>query len=100
MTESKSRFQREKVFDLLSSPNPEGLTRLQIARCLGIERGSICYRVAELRDQGRLWVVKKGLCPITHAKAEFLTTNPEVAERAHAEQARRKERDEKTGRLF
>ena len=94
------RFQREQVFDLLSSNNPDGLTRLQISRCLGIERGSICYRVAELRDQGRLWVVKKGLCPITHTKAEFLTTNPEVAERAHAEQARRKENKEQTGKLF
>lgn len=99
MTESKSRFQREKVFDLLSSPNPEGLTRLQIARCLGIERGSICYRVAELRDQGRLWVVKKGLCPISHTRAEFLTTNPDVAAAAKAKRAERKDR-EQTGKLF
>ena len=99
MTESKSRFQREKVYDLLSSPNPEGLTRLQIARCLGIERGSICYRVAELRDEGRLWVVKKGLCPISHTRAEFLTTNPDVAAASKAKRAERKDR-ELTGTLF
>lgn len=84
---------------MLSSPNPDGLTRLQIARCLGIERGSICYRVAELRDEGRLWVVKRGLCPITHTLAEFLTCNREVAEAAQAKQAQRVEK-ELTGRLF
>lgn len=99
MTESKSRFQREKVYDLLSSPNPEGLTRLQIARCLGIERGSICYRVAELRDEGRLWVVKKGICPISRTRAEFLTCNPDVAAASKAKRAERKDR-ELTGKLF
>ena len=99
ITEQQRRFQREQVYDLLSSNNPDGLTRLQVARCLGIERGSVCYRVAELRDKGCLWIVKKGLCPITKTRAEFLTTNPDVAARANAERARKKD-SEKTGKLF
>lgn len=73
------RRQREMVHDLLSAPNRDGLTRLQISRCLGIERGSICRRIAELQDQGRLWIIRKGLDPITHRRAEFLTCNREIA---------------------
>ena len=89
------RFQREKVYALLSQDNPDGLTRLQVARILGIERGSICRRVAELQEEGRLWVIRKGLDPITNTRAEFLTTNFDVAKKYI-----RKENFEKTGTLF
>ena len=89
------RSQQMQVRDLLSSQNPEGFTRMQIARCLGIERASICRRVAELRDMGVLWVVKKGICPITGERAEFLTANKNVALGIPVEPA-----PEKTGNLF
>lgn len=89
------RFQKEQVYDLLNSPNPDGLTRMQIAKCLGIERASVCYRVAELRDEGRLWVVRKGIDPITKTRAEFLTTNQAVALNHRIEKSA-----EKTGVLF
>ena len=67
--------QQRRIYDLLCSPNPDGFTRMQIARCLGIERATVCRRVAELRDLGVLKVVKKGRCPITHEKATFLSCN-------------------------
>lgn len=70
--------QQKKVLDLLRSPNPQGYTRMQIANCLGIERASICRRVAELRDLGLIRIVKTGLDPITHQRATFLTANEEV----------------------
>ena len=80
ITENGIKHQREKVYNLLSTSDyPEGLTRLQIAYALGIERASICRRVAELRDQGRIWVVKRGLCPITNTRADFLTCSKDVA---------------------
>lgn len=82
ITDNAIKIQRERIFNLLSEEDPEGLTRLQIARALGIERASVCYRVAELRDQGRIWVIKKGLCPITNTRAEFLTCSQDVAMRA------------------
>lgn len=71
--------QRKRVYNLLSEPNPNGLTRLQVAKILGIERASVCRRVAELMERNQCWVVKKGLCPITGERAEFLTSNVGVA---------------------
>ena len=99
ITEQKIRSQQRKVYDLLSAPNPDGLTRMQIAKCLGIERASICRRVAELRDRGLGWIVSRGLDPTTGERAEFLTCNRGVAERAEAKQAERTDK-EMTGRLF
>lgn len=93
------RTQQRKVHELLLSPNPDGLTRMQIAMCLGIERASVCRRVAELRDKGQIWVVKKGIDPTTKERAEFLTSNIDVAEKAQAEKAIKKDR-ELTGKLF
>lgn len=50
----------------------EGATRLQIARGTGIERATICRRVAELRERGLLHVHHKGPDHLTNTKAEFL----------------------------
>ena len=99
MTESKIRTQQLRVYELLSAPNPDGFTRMQIAKCLGIERASVCRRVAELRDMGRLWVVKKGIDPTTRERAEFLTARQDVAEKANAKKVAPVER-ELTGKLF
>jgi DNA-binding transcriptional regulator LsrR (DeoR family) len=99
MTESKIRTQQLRVYELLSAPNPDGLTRMQIALCLGIERASVCRRVAELRDKGKLWVVKKGIDPTTRERAEFLTASQDVAEKANAKKVAPVER-ELTGKLF
>lgn len=99
MTESKIRNQRSRVYELLSAPNPDGLTRMQIALCLGIERASVCRRVAELRDMGKLWIVKKGIDPTTKERASFITSNPEVAARAQAQKFQPVEK-ELTGKLF
>lgn len=89
--------QQKRVLNLLLSPNPEGFTRMQLAKGLGIERATICRRVAELRDLGLVCVVKKDICPITHEKAEFLTANREVISSlpAPSEQV-----TEQTGSLF
>ena len=70
--------QQKRVLDLLKSPNPEGFTRMQIANCLGIERATICRRVAELRKLGLIKVVKVAPCRITKEKAEYLTADKEV----------------------
>ena len=70
--------QQRRIYNLLCSPNPDGFTRMQIAKCLNIERVTVCRRVAELRDLGVLRVVKNGICPITHEKATFLSCNKEL----------------------
>ena len=51
---------------------------MQIANCLGIERATICRRVAELRKLGLIKVVKVAPCRITKEKAEYLTANLDV----------------------
>ena len=102
MNEQGIRSQQRRVYELLCSPNPDGLTRMQVALCLGIERASVCRRVAELRDMGKLWIVKKGIDPTTKEPATFLTCNLEVAERANAQKADSSTPGSKelTGRLF
>ena len=98
---TQARTQRRRVQDLLSSPNPEGLTRLQIAKCLGIERASVCRRVDELRKAGLLWEIRKGLDPITGERATFLTTNKAVAMSSrYVPDKDRRRNNEKTGNLF
>lgn len=54
----------------------EPLTMLQAARLLKIERANICRYVDKLRKAGKISVIKKGRCPITHHEAGFLTTDP------------------------
>lgn len=87
--------QQRRIYNLLCSPNPEGFTRMQIAKCLGIERATVCRRVAELRDLGVLKVVKNGICPITHEKASFLSCNKELLATLAPEPEK-----EETGNLF
>lgn len=92
--------QERKVYDVLNSTNPNGLTRMQVACCLGIERSSVCGRVDDLKRQGLIWVVKKGICPVTKHSAEFLTTNKMVAMSLPPSARAFKEKPEKTGELF
>ena len=52
--------------------HPAGQTRLQIAYGVGIERATICRRIAELRDGQLVYVHHRDLDPNTKTKAEFL----------------------------
>lgn len=92
--------QLDRVYDLLQSPNPEGYTRMQIARCLGIERASVCRRIADLRDEGKVWVLGKGIDPITKERSDRLTSNLQVAMAAQGKPVSREVKVEETGRLF
>ena len=85
--------QKIKVREILSSPSRNGLTRMQVAKCLGIERSSVCGRVNELMKADACWVIRTGICPITRHHAEFLTTNEEVMKAMRPQV-------ETTGRLF
>lgn len=92
--------QLDRVYDLLQSPNPEGYTRMQIAKCLGIERASVCRRIADLRDEGKVWVIGRGIDPITKERADKLTSNIQVAMAAQGKPVSREVKQEETGRLF
>lgn len=93
-------YQKQKVLSILESPNPDGFTRMQIARCLGIERSSVCARVGELAEEGRIFTVKRGICPVTGFAATFITANKQIAMSLPASARAYKEKPEQTGKLF
>lgn len=53
-------------------------TQTQVAVALNIYRPNLCRRKRTLQKNGELAVVKKGICPITKHRAEFITTNKEL----------------------
>lgn len=93
-------YQKQRVLSILESPNPDGFTRMQIARCLGIERSSVCARVGELAEEGRIFTVKRGICPVTGFTATFITANKQIAMALPASARAYKEKPEQTGKLF
>lgn len=54
-------------------------TMLQVARKTGIERASICRRVAELRKQHRIFLCGREICPISGHRAGYYTTSTKEA---------------------
>lgn len=74
------KYQHQRICELLNDSKC-ALTRLQISRILGIERATVCRRVAELKGKGVLWVATIGLDPLTKTRAEFLTTRKDVMEK-------------------
>lgn len=54
-------------------------TMLQVARITGIERASICRRIAELRKEHRIFLCEKRICPISKCRAGYYTTSTKVA---------------------
>jgi len=58
--------------------NKRPATMLMISKLTGIYRANICRYVAKYRKQGNLFIVYKGICPVSKHHANFLTTNPEL----------------------
>lgn len=71
--------QLKLIEEYLGDTSTDGHTRMQVSRHTGIERASVCRRVAILRKEGKIWSCGKRLDPITGCRAEYLTTNPRVA---------------------
>lgn len=55
----------------------EPKTMLQVSFETGILRANICRYVAEWRQEGKIKVIRFGLCPITKHRAGFYSTNPD-----------------------
>lgn len=54
----------------------EPKTMLQVARETGVERANVCWEVHDLREDGSVHLVRRGICPISRSRAGFYTTNP------------------------
>jgi hypothetical protein len=54
------------------------LTMKMVATKIGIDRANVCWYCRKFRKAKRLWIFKKGVCPITKHAAIYWTTNPEL----------------------
>lgn len=66
--------QMKRVFRAFAA---EPKTMLQVSFETGILRANICRYVAEWRQEGKIQVIRFGLCPITKHRAGFYSTNPD-----------------------
>ena len=64
--------QKQIVYENLKS-YPK--TMLQVSRCTGIERANICRHISTLKREKRVQLIRKGLCPISHFRAGFYSTD-------------------------
>lgn len=51
-------------------------TMLQVSIETGILRANICRYIAEMLEKGQIQVTRRGLCPFTHFRAGFYSTDP------------------------
>lgn len=77
----KSAFSIPPTKDLNPPLTPMyyGKTMLQVAYETGIERASICRRIAELREDHLIYPLGRTICPFSKARAMFYTTSPQMA---------------------
>lgn len=61
---------------ILEGFSHNGKTMLQVARELRVERANVCWAVHDLREEGRIHLVRRGNCPISKSRAGYYTTNP------------------------
>lgn len=66
--------QERKTFQAFYS---QPKTMLMVSVETGIERANICRYVATLRKQGRIFLVRNGICSISKHNAGYYTTNVE-----------------------
>ena len=61
-------------------------TMLEASLETGILRANICRYIAEMEDKGQIQVIRKELCPFTHFRAGFYSTNEALFHRPAAVQ--------------
>lgn len=76
---NKVSSQMPKIVRCLADTDTDGKTRLMVAKETGIERASVCRRVADLREAGEIWSCGVRKCVISKFPAEYLTTNYRIA---------------------
>ncbi|WP_313029452.1 hypothetical protein [Soonwooa sp.] len=67
-----SNGQIARIFDSLKQ-RPK--TMLQVARETNIERANVCRYIDKFRKAKKVQLVRKGICPISKARAGFYTTD-------------------------
>lgn len=65
-------FQRQRVYQ---SFRERPKTMLQVSQETGIYRANICRYIHRMKNEGTIYRLPRGLCPISKNKAIFWTTN-------------------------
>jgi hypothetical protein len=65
--------QKERVFRSL---HERPLTRLQVSKITNVPLQNTCRIIAGFRKAGLVSVVRVGVCPVSGARAEFISTHP------------------------
>ena len=56
-------------------------TMKMVAKQINCDRANVCRYKATMSKSGAIWLISKGVCPITrHAGVGFYSTNPSYAE--------------------
>lgn len=76
---SRDAKREKQLSTLIDAFNRSPRTMLQVAKATGIERASICRRVAKLRKEHRIFLCGKRICPISKCQAGYYTTSTKVA---------------------
>ena len=54
-------------------------TMLMVSVQTGIMRANICWYIHSLLNQNKIFLIKKGICPVSkYSKVGFYTTNPKL----------------------
>ena len=69
------KAQMKKVF---ASFQRKPSTMLMVAVETGILRANICRYIAQWQRQGKIQLIKMGICPISKHRAGFYTTSPDL----------------------
>ncbi|MBT6685759.1 MAG: hypothetical protein HOB05_05460 [Bacteroidetes bacterium] len=74
--DNRLQAQLQVVFDTLYR---KPATMLMVSVETGIMRANICRYIDTLRKQNNIYLIRKGICPISkYSKVGFYTTNPEL----------------------
>jgi predicted transcriptional regulator len=61
-------------------------TMLEVSIETGILRANICLYIAEMEEKGQIQRIRKGLCPFTHFKAGFYSTDEALFTKSNVSQ--------------
>lgn len=83
--QGQEELHKDKKLDQLKQTQlafyAEPVTMMEVARNVGIDRANVCWYVRDLRKAGVIWLIRKGICPVTRwPGVGFWTTNPKFTE--------------------
>jgi predicted transcriptional regulator of viral defense system len=61
-------------------------TMLEVSDETGIRRANICRYIDKMRKKGQLELIHRGLCPVTHCRSGFYSTDESLFNKSDVQQ--------------